>query len=97
MTKDAQTTGEKHWFNVVHRPTRKKMVAIYDRVFDLAIAGRFSEIERLVKIVSVRSCRQVRLSAWMATSRMRNKINRSPLADCELEYQQNDPSTGEPE
>ena len=73
---------------VVYRPTRKKMVAIYDRVAELAIAKRYSEIDRLIRIVSNRSCGAVKLSAWMATCRLENLVDRSPLSDCELECQQ---------
>ena len=84
MTQNPDSTPSS---TVVHRPTRKKMVAIYDRVAELAIAKRYSEIDRLIRIVSNRSCGVVKMSAWMATCRLEDLVDRSPLSDCESECQ----------
>lgn len=63
----------------VDRGKRKKMVAIYSRVADLAIQGKYPQINRLLRIVARRSCPEVRRSARMATWMLGHLVDREVL------------------
>lgn len=72
-------SGRREGITMIDRGLRKKMVAIYSRVADLAIQNDYAAISRLIRIVARKSCAEVKSSARMATIFIGGLVDRRPI------------------